>query len=102
MNQYYILNRLCTPGLCTPGHFCSLFAIIYASFRSNICPLHHFLEKNTFFLQQANITLNIFENSAILLIFFLKNEEFASKLRFNAYQYISNCVYYLYQSHMIE
>ena len=55
-------------------------------------------KKTTFFLQQANIILNIFENSAILYIFSWKMKN----LRFNAYQYINNCVYYIFQSHIIK
>ena len=31
----------------------------------------------------------------------MKKEEFASKLRFNAYQYISNCAYYIFQSFVL-
>ena len=46
--------------------------------------------------------LNIFLNSLILFTFWWKNVEFASKLRFNAYQYIGNCAYYIFQSHMIK
>ena len=44
--------------------------MIYASFLY----IHYtlFLKKNTFFLQQANIILNIFENSLILFIFLWK------------------------------